>query len=140
MSKFKPHPRRIDRREFIALGAAGLGALSVSRAIARELGDGRRPYAERSPFEHAARSFGTSVTPGTGSARTPLQDLCGTITPSSLHFEIDRRRTLKKALYTPLIFWYPCTRETIEVACESRARANRNPSREAHAQSAEGPC
>src|SRR6266487_5363567 len=87
MQKSKFQPRRIDRREFIALGAAGIGALAAPLAVARELGDGRRPYGERSPFEHATRSFGTSSTPGSGSARTPLQDLCGTITPSSLHFE-----------------------------------------------------
>ncbi len=80
-------PRPINRREFIALGAAGLSALALRRAAALELGDPRRPYGERSPFEHAVRSFGPSVTPGTGSSRTPLQDLCGTITPSSLHFE-----------------------------------------------------
>ena len=80
-------PRPINRREFITLGAAGIGAVALQPAAARELGDGRRPYGERSPFEHATRSFGTSVTPGTGSSRTPLQDLCGTITPSSLHFE-----------------------------------------------------
>jgi len=87
MLKADAESRRINRRKFIALGSAGLGALAVQRAAARELGDGRRPYGERSPFEHAGRSFGTSVTPGTGSSRTPLQDLCGTITPSSLHFE-----------------------------------------------------
>lgn len=80
-------PRPINRREFITLGAAGIGAVALQPAGARELGDGRRPYGERSPFEQAARSFGTSVTPGTGSSRTPLQDLYGTITPSSLHFE-----------------------------------------------------
>jgi sulfane dehydrogenase subunit SoxC len=87
MPKSKFQSRRIDRREFIALGVAGLGGLAVSPAVARELGDPRRPYGERSPFEHAARTFGASSTPGTGSSRTPLQDLCGTITPSSLHFE-----------------------------------------------------
>jgi sulfane dehydrogenase subunit SoxC len=84
-SNLKSH--RIDRRQFIAFGAAGLGALALRPVAARELGDPRRPYGERSPFEHAARSFGVSVTPGTGSSRTPLQDLYGTITPSSLHFE-----------------------------------------------------
>jgi sulfane dehydrogenase subunit SoxC len=79
--------RHIDRRKFIALGAAGLGALALRAAEARELGDPRRAYGERSPFERAARIFGASSTPGTGSSRTPLQDLYGTITPSSLHFE-----------------------------------------------------
>ena len=77
----------IDRRRFIALGAASLGALTLRPAAARELGDARRPYGERSPFENATRTFGASVTPGTGLSRTPMQDLCGTITPSALHFE-----------------------------------------------------
>src|SRR5437870_12627895 len=79
--------RRIERRRFIALGAAGLGALALRPVAARELGDPRRPYGERSPFEQTTRMFGTSVTPGTGSSRTPLQNLYGTITPSALHFE-----------------------------------------------------
>jgi sulfane dehydrogenase subunit SoxC len=85
MLKSNSHP--IDRRRFISLGTAGLGALVLRPAAARELGDPRRPYGERSPFESATRTFGASVTPGTGSSRTPLQDLCRTITPSSLHFE-----------------------------------------------------
>ena len=84
-SKFQSD--RIDRRRFITLGAASLGALTLPRASARQLGDPRRPYGERSPFENATRTFGASVTPGTGSSRTPLQDLCGAITPSALHFE-----------------------------------------------------
>jgi sulfane dehydrogenase subunit SoxC len=83
----KFHSHRIGRRRFISLSAAGLGALALRPATARELGDGRRPYGERSPFENATRSFGASVTPATGSSRTPLQDLYGTITPSALHFE-----------------------------------------------------
>jgi sulfane dehydrogenase subunit SoxC len=83
----KSNSQHLDRRRFISLGAAGLGALVLRPAAARELGDSRRPYGERSPFEHSVRTFGASVTPGTGSSRTPLQDLCGTITPSSLHFE-----------------------------------------------------
>src|SRR3982750_3479676 len=78
---------QIDRRKFIALGAASLGALTVRPAAARVLGDPRRPYGERSPFENATRTFGTSITPGTGSGRTPVQELYGTITPSALHFE-----------------------------------------------------
>jgi sulfane dehydrogenase subunit SoxC len=87
MSKSNSELQSIDRRKFIALGAAGLGAIALRPVAARELGDPRRAYGERSPFETAMRSFGASVTPGTGSSRTPLQDLYGTITPSSLHFE-----------------------------------------------------
>ncbi len=47
-----------------------------------------RPYGERSPYEktlRGAREATKSI--GVGSSRTPLQDLYGTITPSSLHFE-----------------------------------------------------
>jgi sulfane dehydrogenase subunit SoxC len=87
MSKSKLQSHRLSRRQFIALGVTGLGALALRPAAARELGDPRRPYGERSPFEQAARSIGASVTPATGSSRTPLQDLYGTITPSALHFE-----------------------------------------------------
>jgi sulfane dehydrogenase subunit SoxC len=79
--------QRIDRRRFITLSAAGVGALALRPAVARELGDPRRSYGERSPFETSARTFGASVMPGTGSSRAPLQDLYGTITPSALHFE-----------------------------------------------------
>jgi sulfane dehydrogenase subunit SoxC len=73
----------------VTMGAAGVGVLSTRAniATARELGAGRRPYGERSTFEKSERSFGSSVTPGTGSSTTPLQDLHGIITPSSLHFE-----------------------------------------------------
>jgi DMSO/TMAO reductase YedYZ molybdopterin-dependent catalytic subunit len=80
---------RIDRREFISMGAATLGTLTsqASGAAPRELGTGRRAYGDRSSFESSVRTFSPSPTPGTGSSRTPLQDLCGIITPSSLHFE-----------------------------------------------------
>lgn len=47
-----------------------------------------RPYGERSPFEKTLRGARESTKSiGVGSSRTPLQDLYGTITPSSLHFE-----------------------------------------------------
>jgi sulfane dehydrogenase subunit SoxC len=87
MPKSKLQSHRISRRQFIALGAASVSALALRPAAARELGDPRRSYGERSPFETSARTFGASVTPGTGSSRAPLQDLYGTITPSALHFE-----------------------------------------------------
>jgi sulfane dehydrogenase subunit SoxC len=77
----------LHRRKFLALGAAGLGGWALPRLGARELGEGRRAYGDRSPLEQSARLFAPSATPGTGASRTPLQDLYGTITPSSLHFE-----------------------------------------------------
>lgn len=77
----------LRRRDFLALSAAGLGGLALPKSAARELGEGRRAYGQRSPFEVSERLFSVSATPGTGSSRTPLQELYGTITPSSLHFE-----------------------------------------------------
>jgi sulfane dehydrogenase subunit SoxC len=71
---------RFNRRTFFAVG--GSAALS-----ARELGSGRSTYGERSKYETSARYMNLGATPATGSGRTPLQDLHGIITPSSLHFE-----------------------------------------------------
>ena len=87
------------RRRFLAgTGGALLFSACRGKASRRDaapelapptgLGAGRRPYGERSSFEGAVRSFkADSPTPGTGSSRTPLQDLVGIITPSALHFE-----------------------------------------------------
>ena len=96
--------RRPDRRLFLAGAATAAAAACRQRTQAGPtkdaaltdapepnlntgVGEGRRPYGERAPFEKAARSFKPGKTPGTGSSRTPLQDTYGIITPSSLHFE-----------------------------------------------------
>ena len=81
-SHFRP-----DRRQLLAAGANLAGLASLLPTSPRPLGDPRRPYGERSTFETSGRYFRASVTPATGSSRTPLQDLYGTMTPSSLHFE-----------------------------------------------------
>ena len=84
---------RMRRREFLARAgllsgtALPLLASRVLEGSPRELGAGLRGYGDRSSFENSVRTFTPSVTPGTGSAKTPLQDLHGIITPSSLHFE-----------------------------------------------------
>ena len=44
-------------------------------------------YGERSPFEKATRLLAQTTTPEEASSRTPLQEIQGIITPSSLHFE-----------------------------------------------------
>jgi sulfane dehydrogenase subunit SoxC len=44
-------------------------------------------YGERSPYEKASRSLSTRTYLEEASSRTPLGDLQGMITPSSLHFE-----------------------------------------------------
>lgn len=83
--------RSLTRRGF--LGSASVASMTVlaagqARAEPRLQGDPRRLYGDRSPFERSARSFGaSSVAVTTGSSRTPLQELYGIITPSSLHFE-----------------------------------------------------
>src|SRR5713101_6789043 len=78
-----------DRRSFLKSSAATVGALLATRNIhASELGAPRRAYGERSPFEKATRYFRESITPASGSSRTPLQDLYGIITPSALHYEV----------------------------------------------------
>ncbi len=47
-----------------------------------------RPYGDRAPQEKTARVLRElTKSRGVGSSRTPLQDLYGSITPSSLHFE-----------------------------------------------------
>jgi sulfane dehydrogenase subunit SoxC len=81
----------ITRRGFLGSACvASITALAAGHAGAepRVQGDPRRLYGDRSPFEKSARSFGaSSAAVTTGSSRTPLQELYGIITPSSLHFE-----------------------------------------------------
>lgn len=86
--------RPSSRRAFLRLGAGLLpftcgaaGGTNDLSAPPRPLGAGRRKYGERSPWETSGRLFRPSVTPGTGSSRTPLQSQFGIITPSALHFE-----------------------------------------------------
>jgi len=84
-------PSSFSRRRFLA-SATTLGALAVETALGaetpHELGAPLRPYGERSPFEKAMRVRSDPTGPvQAGSVLTPLQDLYGIITPSSLHFE-----------------------------------------------------
>src|SRR5215467_3036994 len=74
-----------NRRRFLALATAGLTA--CKKTVPTEIGAPLRAYGDRSPREKSLRDVRESVTPGTGATRTPLQDLEGIITPSSLHFE-----------------------------------------------------
>jgi sulfane dehydrogenase subunit SoxC len=60
---------------------------ACKKEVPSEIGAPMRAYGERATYEKAARDVRESVTPGTGSTRSPLQDLDGIITPSSLHFE-----------------------------------------------------
>lgn len=80
------------RRRLLALGASFLvtscGKQDSAAPARPGTGLTMRPYGERSPHEKAARLARESTKSiGVGSSRTPLEDLYGTITPSSLHFE-----------------------------------------------------
>ncbi len=100
----------MNRRKFLrqsaSLMAAGAAALILPAARAEEAGPPRdpmrvpgalpRPYGERSPFEKQQRLGGAGPgaphgwganAPDNYNSLTPLQDLHGIITPSSLHFE-----------------------------------------------------
>lgn len=84
----------VDRRGFLASGSAIVAGAALPGWAERVLAPPTRvpgapltPYGTRSPFDTARRFIGQTPTPGTGSARTPLQDLHGIITPSALHFE-----------------------------------------------------
>jgi sulfane dehydrogenase subunit SoxC len=76
----------------LRMSAALSGGLLAKHQVARadepgKLGIPLGPYGERSPYEKAIRWTRDSQTPETGSSFSPLADLLGTITPSSLHYE-----------------------------------------------------
>lgn len=80
--------RKISRGNFIAIaGAVSATIPAQAQDVPHELGAPRRAYGSRSPFEKAERFILPGGYPGTGSARTPLQDIYGVVTPSALHFE-----------------------------------------------------
>jgi sulfane dehydrogenase subunit SoxC len=81
-----------SRRKILTLGA-GLAAISACATNKQEapsmVGTPPRPYGERSRHETAQRLLPPeSKTPSRGGSRSPLQESYGTITPSSLHFEV----------------------------------------------------
>ncbi|MBL8174612.1 MAG: sulfite dehydrogenase [Bryobacterales bacterium] len=88
--------KQANRRRFLALGPAVGGALigcsGEKKQAAEEDGPNRlgKPiseYGERSEFEKARRLRPETKTPEQASSRTPLAEVHGMITPSSLHFE-----------------------------------------------------
>src|SRR5689334_9383100 len=77
---------KTNRRQALRLGAA-LGSGLVARGEPRTLGKPLSGYGERSPFVKSQRSTRVSKTPEAGSSGTPLAEMYGIITPSSLHYE-----------------------------------------------------
>src|SRR5579872_5611114 len=80
-----------SRRRWLTFAAAGLTACSHPAPQATPepslLGKPVTGYGERSAFEAATRALPDTRTPETAASRTPLQDSCGILTPSSLHYE-----------------------------------------------------
>jgi sulfane dehydrogenase subunit SoxC len=150
------------RREFlartvkaaVAVGGVAGGAASVLAAdpIGKAAqpwetvtGTPMRAYGQPSRFEEpvkraAASGYG-AVAPGTGSSRTPLEALEGTITPSGLHFErhhngvpdIDPARhtlTIHGLVNRPLVFStsallrYPMVSRVCFVECAGNSGGN----------------
>ena len=93
----------ISRRHLLRFGASGAGlalsagALGADQGLSfqiptwsRQPGPGATAYGSRSPFADNLQRLAAQPNPtypGGGSSRSPLQDLQGTITPNSLHFE-----------------------------------------------------
>jgi sulfane dehydrogenase subunit SoxC len=93
----------IGRRRFLKRSVILGAALATGRAAPGEaqsspatddpskvLGGPRRPYGDRSRLETATRKVFRGKTDEVGATMTPLQDLHGIITPSALHFEVNR--------------------------------------------------
>src|SRR5438552_3648893 len=90
----------MNRRRFLTRGIALGATLSAGSAQAQSpapddpskvLGGPMRPYGERSRFEQSVREKGAlSRTDEAGATRTPLGDVFGIITPSALHFQVQR--------------------------------------------------
>ncbi len=83
---------KISRRTLLAAAAGALGARAVERTGLTQApqdptkvpGAPVSQLGQRSPFNHPRR---VPVGGDQGLSLTPLQDLCGIITPSDLHFE-----------------------------------------------------
>ena len=83
-----------SRRRFLKSSAVLAGVASacsdsqqVVDSSPSTMGVPASSYGQRSEFEKSVRRTTPSATPEAGSSRTPLQDSCGILTPSSLHFE-----------------------------------------------------
>lgn len=152
-------PTDTKRRRFLTRSASVAGTLATggvtANAAAQEVpawmkspGAPMRGYGTPSKFEEPVkRPFASgyaTVSPGTGSSRTPHQSLEGTITPSGLHFErhhngvpdIDpaKHELLIHGLVTrPLVFnlatlsRYPMISRTHFVECAGNSGANSGP-------------
>ena len=122
----------LHRRHLLGLGMAGMGTLMARSVIGAENtaitipqwskmpGPGPSEYGQPSAHSDGFRrlvSGGGALSPGSGTSRSPLQLLQGSITPNSLHFErhhagvpaIDpagHRLVINGLVRQPLVFSY----------------------------------
>ena len=148
---------KVDRRTFLARGAgiaaAGLAATAAKAEDAppalpkwmQEQGAPLNAYGQRSKFEEPVKRYlgqpYGAIAPGSGVARSPIQELEGTITPSSLHFErshngvpaIDpaqHRLMIHGLVRKPLVFTmqalrrYPMTSRICFIECAGNSNPN----------------
>src|SRR5207244_10912054 len=90
----------MKRRRFLKRGIAVGATLAAGSAQAQAaapddtskvLGGPMRPYGERSRFEQSVREKSALArTDEAGATQTPLGDVLGIITPSALHFQVQR--------------------------------------------------
>ena len=148
---------KIDRRTFLARGA-GIAAAGLAATVAKaedaptavprwmqEQGAPLNGYGQRSKFEepvkrYVGQPYG-AIAPGSGVARSPIQEFEGTITPSSLHFErshngvpdIDpaqHRLMIHGLVRKPLVFTmqalrrYPMTSRSCFIECGGNSNPN----------------
>ena len=148
---------KINRRTFLARGAgiaaAGLAATSVNAEDSppgvpkwmREQGGPLNGYGQRSKFEDSVKRYVGqpygAIAPGSGASRTPIQELEGTITPSSLHYErshngvpdinpAEHRLMIHGLVRKPLVFTmqalrrYPMTSRICFIECGGNSGPN----------------
>src|SRR5689334_11913582 len=147
----------MDRRTFLAR-SAGMAAAGLAATVAKaedappgvpkwmqEQGGPLNGYGQRSKFEESVKRYlgqpYGAIAPGSGVARSPIQEFEGTITPSSLHFErshngvpnIDpaqHRLMIHGLVNKPLVFTmnalrrYPMMSRTSFVECGGNSNPN----------------
>ena len=156
LSEHSSSSSKVDRRTFLARSAgiaAGLVATSAKAEDAppavpkwmQEQGASLNGYGQRSKFEESVKRYVGqpygAIAPGSGVARSPIQEFDGTITPNSLHFErshngvpnIDpaqHRLMIHGLVRKPLIFTmqalyrYPMTSRTCFIECGGNSNPN----------------
>jgi sulfane dehydrogenase subunit SoxC len=148
---------KIDRRAFLVRGA-GIAASGLASTVVKaeeappalpkwmqEPGAPLNAYGQRSKYEESVKRYVGqpygAIAPGVGASRTPIQELEGTITPNSLHFErshngvpeinpAEHRLLIHGLVRKPLVFTmqalgrYPMTSRICFIECGGNSNPN----------------